>query len=183
MARYRHFNTGAPYIHRMTLPWERLIDELYEMGGYGEWPTEETSRKLDSDVDLTQRTDLSKETIEEAATALERSGLADTGRTVESPEDEPPNQRMKIRLNRPGFQLSNSRREAERNREMNQSVAFLTLALAFVGIAEAVSILAQVSDPIKGVLSGLIVLLAVLFVWYIFRRFYDLGILDIPDLE
>ena len=166
----------------MTRTWERVIDELYEMGGYGEWPSEETNQELDGEVDLTHRTDLSEDMVEKAANALERSGLADVNGTVESPEGKPPNERMRVVLNQPGFHLANSRREAERNREMNRSVAFLTLALAFVGIAEATSILAQVSDRTKGIAASIVVLVAILFLWRVYSKFYDVGILDIGDI-
>lgn len=164
------------------MEWEIVLDDLYEMGGYGEYPNEQTERDIDENINILLRLDMTRGEIEEAAVTLRDSGLVEFGETVDSPEDKPPNRRRFIQLEKEGFNLAHDRRQAEQSRTSNQSVALLTLVLAIVGLAQATALSAQISSFPENLIAGFVTLVAAAFLVMIYRRLYSHGILDIESL-
>lgn len=163
-------------------PWLQVLDALYEMGGYGEWPTDETKCPLNPDLNVAERTDLSPETIEEAALTLHHSGIIDINQTSDTSEDKEPNHRRCARLERAGFDLAHDRLQARRNRASNQSVAFLTFVLAVVGISQATALTVQAAGG-PSVIPSIVTFASAVILAIVFFRLYNTGVLDLDELD
>lgn len=178
-------------------PWARLLDELYEMGGFGEFPTDETEAELDPTTDLTNRLEMDIETLEETSETLQGRGLATVEVTTgEYIENWSGGERKEVGLETDGFRLAHDRDQARRDREQerrnrelarqnrasNQAVALLTVVLAFVGAAQAVAVTAPISDLINGTTSTVITLAAMAILITTYFGLFFAGRLDFGSL-
>ncbi|QOS10752.1 uncharacterized protein HfgLR_03025 [Haloferax gibbonsii] len=158
--------------------WAQVLDKLYEMGGSGEYPSEKTEGEIESDVDLSQQLDLSEKQVREGVkTLLDRRLATDEtiglgkGKTI----------RNNVTLKSDGFQLAHDRDQAQRDRASNRAVTLLTLVLAFVGIAQATALTAQVSQIVRGTVSFVVWLGAFLILIVTYVGLYRSGALDFSN--
>ncbi|TQQ82757.1 hypothetical protein EGH24_04765 [Halonotius terrestris] len=162
-------------------PWQTVLDTLYNMGGKGEHPSDDTDQPLDSDDNLVQQTDLSNEGIKTASKTLQNMGLAESN-TIGLYEDGEP-VRYLIELTGEGYSFAHERQQEKRNIRSNRSVALLTVVLAFVGMAQAMALTAQVSDSVTGTISLITTVTAGVILLVIYTQLARSGVLDSLDLN
>lgn len=129
--------------------WEEVLESLYSMGGYGIIPIAEPEGEIPPSADLSVQSDLHPREVESVVEKLEKSGLVARPDHIREPTGEigPP---VGVKLTETGFTLANDKINESQNREMNRSIAFLTLILAAVGVAQAtaLSILSEAIAPL-----------------------------------
>lgn len=162
----------------MAKAWEKVLDGLYNLGGYGMWTA--SDEEIDSGADLVEETGLSPGTLDDAVSTLgDRGNLLEYNMTV---AEDGASRVTRAQLTSDGFSLAHDRTESKRNRVANQSVAFLTLVLALVGLGQAIALSVQ-ANAMAGTLVPLVVTgAAAVILFLVFRSFYKEGVLDIDDL-
>lgn len=162
-------------------PWEEVIDELYEMGGYGEWchPEDEGDVPINRGIDLRSRTDQDADKLIDIVDRLESSGLVHEEHLFEPGEMEGNTVSsvayFGVGLTEDGFSLAHDRRAEKRNHESNRSITILTFVLAVVGLSQATALTVRTDSLIAtGVLAGAAV---IFFIVYI--RLIQQGIIDL----
>lgn len=161
--------------------WEEVLDELYEMGGYGETTILLEEGNVNEDLDLDERTGLAEYELVEIVDRLASAGLVHE--TKKSPignityRELNSNLHQGIGLTEEGFSLAHDRRAEQRNHESNRSIIRLTFVLAVVGFAQATALTVRANSKLAwGVLLGGIILLV---------GYYGLlraGIIDFEEL-
>lgn len=161
-------------------PWEELLDELYEMGGRAEYLSEDTEITLDETVNLVDRMELSQEEIERASETLQKMDLI-KATTVGHSEGEG-HGRNELILTGDGFDFSHNRQQEQRNIRSNRSITLLTLVLAFVGMAQATALTANVSQMVTGTMAASLTFGSGGILLVIYVALYRTGMLDIEDV-
>lgn len=77
-------------------------------------------------------------------------GLVDDSTIGIDPCSDDSNPRYEVTLKNTGFTLSHDRRQELRNLRSNRSITLLTFVLAFVGMAQATALTANVSNFVTG---------------------------------
>lgn len=162
-------------------PWQEVLDTLYEMGGRGEHPSDDTDKPLQPEVNLVEQTDYSNEEIIQASNTLQSMDLATNSTPGNYTKGEPV--RNVLELTGEGYSFAHERQQEKRNVRSNRSVALLTVVLAFVGMAQAMALTAQVSKYITGVASTLMTLLACLVLLAIYFQLIRSGVFDSMNLS
>lgn len=159
-------------------PWEEVIDELYEMGGYGETKILLEEGNVNKNLDLDDRTGLDEHELVEIVDRLESAGLIQV--TEKSPIGNQTHRELNSNLHRgiglteEGFSLAHDRRAEKRNHKSNRSIVILTSVLAVVGLAQATALAVSADSPIAtGVLTGAAFIFAVVYL-----VLYRAGIID-----
>lgn len=162
--------------------WEEVLDELYEMGGYGETTIMLEEGNVNEDLDLDKRTGLAEHELVEIIDRLASAGLVQV--TEKSPignvtyRELNSNLHRGIGLTEVGFSLAHDRRAEERNHKNNRSIIILTLVLAVVGFAQATALTVRADSEIAlGVLSGAGIIFVVVY-YGLFRA----GVIDFEEL-
>lgn len=135
-------------------PWEPVLDELYQMGGRGEFPNDDTEQALDDEANLVSRLGASETEVGEATKTLQKMGLARSTTIGRGDDDNPI--RYEVTLSGDGYDFAHNRQQEKRNIRSNRSVALLTLVLAFVGMGQAMALTASVSDFVTGEMASII---------------------------
>lgn len=161
-------------------PWEELLDELYVMGGRAEFPSEDTEIALGESVNLVDRMELSQEEIKRASKTLQKMNLI-KATTVGHSEGEG-HGRNELTLTGDGFDFSHNRQQEQRNIRSNRSITLLTLVLAFVGMAQATALTANVSQMVTGMMAASLTFGAGGILLAIYIALYRTGMLDIEDV-
>jgi hypothetical protein len=161
-------------------PWEDVLDELYQMGGRGEFPSDDTEQPLDDEANLVTRLGASQIEVEEAAKTLQKMDLA-VSSTVGRADDDNPT-RYELSLHGDGYDFAHNRQQEKRNIRSNRSVSLLTLVLAFVGMAQATALTANVSDNVTGNMAIVVTFGAGLILLAIYVHLLQSGYFDSDEL-
>ncbi|WP_178915701.1 hypothetical protein [Natronomonas gomsonensis] len=162
-------------------PWQEVLETLYEMGGRGEFPRHGDGPQLDPEVNLVEQTGLSEEAIATASKTLVSMGLAERTALILGDDDDPT--RNELELTGKGYSYARERRQEQRSLRSNRAVTRLTLVLAFVGVAQAMALTVQVSNPIYRLVPGIMTVLAGVLLVGFYTQLYRAGVLNSNDWD
>lgn len=120
--------------------WQRLLDELYRLGGYGEYPIEGEGDHS-AEFDVAASAGLTGGEVTEAAKPLSRGGLLEDY-DVRLPDDP----RKMIRLNEHGFKIAHERELGRRQDRTNRYIALFTVALVITSALDAITAVLATTD-------------------------------------
>lgn len=163
------FEYGSPSpVPMAENSWEEVLDELYEMGGYGETTILLEEGNVNEDLDLDERTGLAEYELVEIVDRLASAELVHM--TEKSPIGNQTHRELNsnlhqgIGLTEEGFSLAHDRQAEERNHKSNRSITILTFVLAVVGFAQATALTARANSKLAGgVLLGAGIILLVVY--------------------